>query len=132
VTLLAAVVAGTCAPSAVAARRPLAPAISFSVKAQVFYCRDVESPRQVTTYWQISHRVSAATITGGVAPRGEAPKPVVIVDRPHRRAVHGATKVFVLCTGSAQVLTLAASGPGASSSATAIVHEAPTPGEPQT
>ena len=131
VTLLAGLFAVMCVADASAARRPVPPAISFTVQPGFFYCRDLESPRRVTAYWQVSHGVSAVTITGGVASRGEAPKPVVVVNRPHRRPVHGVTKLFVLSAGSAQILTLTASGPGGSSTATAVVHEEPTPGQPQ-
>jgi hypothetical protein len=108
-------------------RKTQPPRILSTAKPDGFDCRELESPRKITTYWRITDGVSTATITGGVALRGEAPKTIVVVQTLHRRAVRGTTKVYVLCAGSTQVLTLSASGPGDSSYATAAVHEARAP-----
>jgi hypothetical protein len=123
VSVLGSVLALLYVPGATASRKPVPPAISFTVTPDLIVCRDPASPHEVRASWQITHGVSTATITGGVAFHGEAPKSVVIVHRQHARPVHGTTKVFVLCTGSNQSLMLSASGPGGSSSAGAVVRE---------
>ena len=125
VSVLGSVLALLYMPAATASAKPLPPAISFTVAPDLVVCRDLASPRAVRASWQITHGVSTATITGGVAFHGEVPKSVVIVHRLHPRPVHGTTKVFVRCTGSSQSLTLSASGPGGSSDAGAVVHEVP-------
>jgi hypothetical protein len=126
VVVLVALLTVLCAPTANAAQQPVPPAVSFNVRPDLIVCGDLASPRAVTASWQITHDVSLAVITGGVALHGEAPKPVVIVRRRHRRPVHGTTRLYVLCTGSNQQLQLQASGRGGSSTAGAVVHEVHT------
>ena len=100
------------------------PSVSFQVTPSFIACRENEAPHLVTTGWRVIHGVSKVTITGAVAHRGEAPKPVVFVFNPPRRSAHGVTKVFVLCDASGKTLTLTATGPGGTSTMTASIGEA--------
>ena len=99
------------------------PAISFQIKPTDVDCRDRERPHRATVYWHVTHDVSRVTISGVVDRTGHALDPIVVARGPHRRDVHGHRSIYVLCTGTTQVLILTATGSGGTSTATASLGE---------
>jgi hypothetical protein len=100
-----------------------APLISFEIKPAFVGCRDGQRPYRAKVFWRVTNDASLVSISGAVNAAGKPLPPIVVSSKPHRRDVQGSRKVYLLCSGTTQVLTMHATGSGGTSSTTASLLE---------
>ena len=110
-------------PLLTAATTPKAPSMSFDVTPTEIGCYTGQVPVQVLASWHIVHRVTSATISGGVDDVGTPLPPMELSIVRGKRGIVGSHKLYVPCSATAETLTLTAVGPGGTTTRVATVNE---------